>query len=197
VDALEVEVRLRHESTAAPHVPSVDEMIHRGGQAKWPHWPLGGDWIAIVRRGDDVVFDSRSISLHLVTESAARWLAALVRTAIEAGVFAPPKGANVPPPHRAPLVWTQQGSRDFDDDSVARLGPFGGHVEWTNGPKGKGGDYFFNVWRDTPSAGGFVDLNGTEVWSHLRARSADAGRFLVELVMDVAGAGYPIPPLDS
>ena len=192
-DELRLEIRLQVDSEPLPE-PSVERLVWRRGD-KYEHRPKRGDWMVIWRHGAHVVFDSRWVSLELRTERGARWIAALVRTAIDAGVFTPPKGANVAPSHRAPIVWTRQGAPDFDDDSFCRHGPYGGHVEWTNGPQGKGGEYYVGVWCESPTPGGFADFHWTEVLGHVHMRSADAGRFLAELVIDVATAGCRIPAM--
>ena len=143
------------------------------------------------------VFDSRWVTLKLNTERGARWVARLVRTAIEAGVFAPPRGANVRPSHRAPILWTQQGAKDWDDDSVCTYGGYGAHVEWLFGPQGKGGEYYVGVWSPAPKPGAFADFHYTEVLDDMHIRSGDAGRFLAELLIDLASAGQPIPAISD
>ncbi len=152
-------------------------------------------WIAVLYRHERRVFDSRWVSLELKTERGARWLVGLVRSAVEVGVFAAPKGANVAPTHRAPIAWTHD-TPGKDDDCFCEHGPFGAHVENLEGPYGKGGRYYVSAYRRGPSDVGGDDLfDFHELVVHVEARSGDAGRFLAELAMDLATAGHAIPPI--
>jgi hypothetical protein len=55
-------------------------------------------WIVVLYRDERRVFDSRGVAIELVTERGARWLADLVRVAVDAGVFVPPLGRTADPP---------------------------------------------------------------------------------------------------
>lgn len=139
-------------------------------------------WIAVLYRTERRVFDSRWVALELTSERGARWLVGLVRTAIEASVFAPPRGSSVAAMHRAPIVWTHR-TPGVDDHCVCEHGGLRARVETASS-----GLCFVAV--SAGSGDALCDLRHT---TDVQARTGDAGRFLAELVLDLATAGRPIP----
>jgi len=143
-------------------------------------------WIAVLYRHERRVFDSRWVSLELKSERGARWLVGLVRTAVEAGVFAAPR-ASVTPTHRAAIVWTHLAPGR--DDCTCEHGPLRAHVENARGRTGV--HYVARVYRIGEPADVHVFRDAADV----AARTVEAGRFLAELAMDLATAGHAIPPI--
>jgi hypothetical protein len=153
-------------------------------------------WLLVWYRDERRLFDSRWVALDLVTERGARWLARVVRSAIEAELLAPPVGLSSARSHRAPIVWQDHGDSRFDE-SVCEHGGFVGHVGCRTAPRGTGTDYHLRVTCSAPTPTGFVDFHHLEIRSDVTIRTGDAGRFLAELIIDLAGAGRAIPPISA
>jgi hypothetical protein len=188
--------RLVVQYRAAPvaPVPTIAE-LSRKLETSRPR-PKGPSWLTVLYRAERRMFDSRWVSLEIKTERGAHWLAHLVRTAVEADVFAAPKGANVRLSHREPITWTHH-TPGKDDDCVCRLGPFGAHVENMRGPYGKGGEYYVGTWREEPGKPSLDLVDYHAVLPHIEVRSGEAGRFLAELAIDLARSGAAIPSIEE
>jgi len=152
---------------------------------------LRRSWLLVWYRDERRLFDSRWVALDLVTERGARWLAQVVRRAIEAGVYAPPSRAGNAWTHRAPIAWRPLGGPG--DDCACDRGAYIAHVEHVAGSSERGGGYHLDVTCNPPSPSGFTRLHSRELGSDIAIRSSGAARFLAELVIDLGEAGQPVP----
>jgi hypothetical protein len=141
-------------------------------------------WIVVLYRDERRVFDSRGVSIELTTERGARWLAHVVRRAIDADVFAPPREDGVPPPHREPIVWARA---DGDADDCVH-GAYAARVTQRAGVVG---------WVALVRHGELSVFHSVDLAGDVRLRTLDAGRFVAELALDLAIAGQRIPAASS
>ena len=116
---------------------------------------------------DDVtyVFDSRSVSVHVLSPDAARWIARLIE-----GLRS----------RTQTLHW----NGDLKDDCSAVWKKFHAHAEHLQGPR-RGGIWYCSV--------GDVDGNRffhTADYPDIQPRSGAAARWLCELMISSANAGF-------
>jgi hypothetical protein len=121
-------------------------------------------WAFRVTDGDSVIFQSRQVSVRLLSRDAASWVARMIE--------------ELRGPGRS-LEW--QG--DMEDDCSAVWRTFGAHAEHLHGPR-RGGSWYCSV-------GG---PNGTRFFhradrADVQPRSGGAARWLCELVISAADAG--------
>lgn len=131
-------------------------------------------WRVTVTSGTHTVFDSQWVSITIIDESGARWLAEVIRSLSELGAFVPPPG------HRRSeddhfFSWSGNPS----DDSVGEALGYSAHAEHMSGPLGrKGGTWWCAVY--VPPANRRIFDSGDP--SHLRPRSGRSARWLCEIV---------------
>ncbi len=123
-------------------------------------------WACRVMKGEELVFESRSVSIRLQTEEAAYWLAHHV----EAVQLIPLQ--NILPK----LFW----HGDLDDDCHACWRGVHAHAEWSNGAR-RGG-----LWYCSVSEGNDVRFFHTADRNDICPKSGKAARWLCELIMTLA-----------
>lgn len=121
-------------------------------------------WAFRVTDGEQLIFQSRQVSVRLLSRDAACWVARLVDA-----LHGPGK----------PLEWRG----DLEDDCSAASKNLGAHAEHLHGPR-RGGNWYCSV-------GG---LDGTRFFhtadqNDVQPRNGGAARWLCELVISAADAG--------
>lgn len=159
------------------HVHPID-VVREGAEIERPRL-REASWIVVLYRDERRAFDSRSVSLEPKTERGARWLGQLVRAAIEAEAFAPSSATL-----RSPIDWIDGAQGDCH----CAHGPLAARVERRTGVSDAG--FRVAVRRHDPPAD-LVDEQALA--ADLLVRTRDAGRFLAEVVLDLARVGRPIP----
>jgi hypothetical protein len=140
-------------------------------------------WACRVSDGQNVIFDSKWVSLRLHSQDAAKWLADLVVATSNQGAFWPPPG------HRANDRSLAAWDGDLNDDCVSSLGDLCAHAEWCKGPR-HGGVWFCMVSSRDLDSRYFHDLD-----IGVQPSTGTAARWLCELVMSAANSGILAPYL--
>lgn len=132
-------------------------------------------WACAVLEDGHTAFSSRSVSLRLRDESAARWLGELVVSLLADGTA-------------LPMISHQRTDKplwegDLDDDCHLDAGGHRAHVEWMSGPR-RGGSWYCAV----VSADG-RRLFHTADFNTIQPKSGAAARWLCELIIQCGECG--------
>jgi hypothetical protein len=125
-------------------------------------------WAFRVTDGEKVIFQSRQVSMRLLSHDAAFWVARLVETLHGPG---------------QPLEWRGE----MEDDCSAIWKDFDAHAEHLHGPR-RGGSWYCSV-----SGPDMTRFFHTADQTDVRPRSGCAARWLCELVISAADLGLIEP----
>lgn len=137
-------------------------------------------WRCVVRRGDELAFDSAWAAIRLLDRDGARYLGRLVASAFAHSVYIGPPGHAAAGSESGPVLsWTG----DPNDDCTAQHGMYFAHAEHLDGPVAGGNWYCgITVPSEEPQVFHSVDQS-------LQPKNGGAARWLCELVIRVAELG--------
>lgn len=125
-------------------------------------------WACRVKEGETIVFDSAWVSVRLLSQAGAIWLAELVQMLHIRGGFSAPPGHGPTP--SAQVLW----HGDLRDDCSATIGGYFAHAEHMSGPR-RGGIWYCSVQNEKEV------IFHTAVNCDIQPRNGEAARWLCEL----------------